>query len=248
MRIDVENQFATCVRKTDGVVIDDVLSGDPNAPLNADYWFPEHNVVAELKCLSEDLMKSSAFNKRASDLYRKWAKLGFVKNPVSSKIKFKLKDLPPKCARELVDPIKRRLEANTLRKANRQIKALRKNLNALHAKGLLILVNEGDYTYTPEMMCHLLARSLKAQYNSINSVIYFSVNEPVLVPGMSEPALFWANLLLPDREPAPSELLDHLQASWMSHYSGLFPHQVIPEFEIEPAHDMLQNIQFRKIQ
>lgn len=246
MRIDVESEFTNCVRKIDGIVSDDIFRGTDNAPKNADYWFPKYRVIAELKCLSDNLMTSSEFNRRASALYNTWVKRGDVARPADAKIKFKLKDLPKRCVREIVDPLKRRLETNTLKKANNQIKHLRKHLGEPSAKGLLILVNDGDYSYTPAMMSHLLARSLKVHYSSINSVIYLSVNESVKVPGMAEPMFFWANFVLPNREPISQNLYGELKTSWMSHYSGLVPNQSVSEYEMESDSSIIDNIEFRK--
>lgn len=66
-RIDVEKAFAGCVKSLGGIVLDETLH-QPKF-LNADYWFPAHNVIAELKCLTEDYWSRESFNRSLSMLY-----------------------------------------------------------------------------------------------------------------------------------------------------------------------------------
>jgi phosphoglycerate-specific signal transduction histidine kinase len=53
MRIYVPKAVAVCVKQLNGVILDEVLVQPKFA--NADYWFHDANIVAELKCLTEDL-------------------------------------------------------------------------------------------------------------------------------------------------------------------------------------------------
>jgi hypothetical protein len=241
MRIDVPNEIAACVRQLNGIVLDDVLE-HPTFQ-NADYWFPDANVVAELKCLTEDLTTNAIFNESVSALHASWVKRGLVPRLTAGRARMNLRDLPPKCAREYVDPIKKRLEASTIKKANRQIRETKKHFNVPDAKGLLILVNDGNYMLPPTMMAPLLYRILKGQHSSINSVIYFLVNETASIPGIDMPSLFWIDALVPGREPVSLEFRKALRAAWMAHHSSLVPG---PIFEIEGnTHaDLIDNIQF----
>ena len=245
MRIDVPKEFAACVRSIGGVILDDVLTG-ASKPSNADYWFPKYQVIAELKCLTENLMTKPEFNQRLSRLHSSWVKRGLI--PISSepKLTLNLRDIPTTCAREFLDPIKRRLEVNTFKKANAQIKALRKHLDTPNARGLLLLVNDGDYAFPPGMMCHLLARSMKSQHSSINSVIYFSVNEPVTVPGVMQHALFWIDAVLPNRESVDKKLREEIRSAWMSHHSGLIPDEHLYEIEMKRGPAVMDGMQFSK--
>ena len=241
MRIDVPKEVAACVRQMNGVVLDDVLERPTFQ--NADYWFPDAKVVAELKCLTEDLTTNAIFNKRVSELYASWVKLGLVPRPTAGRVRMNLRDLPPRCAREYVDPIKKRLETSTIKKANRQIRETKQHFNVPDAKGLLILVNDGNYMLPPTMMAHLLFRILKGQHSNINSVIYFSVNENTSTPGIDTPSLFWIDALVPDREPVALEFREVLRTAWMAHHSSLVTE---PIFEIEgnTHSDFIDNIQF----
>lgn len=134
--ISVSEEVAACVRGMGGTVLDDVLKKPDFA--NADYWFPEDLVVAELKCLTEDLSTSQEFGRRISALYSSWIKKGLVPAPTDARVRFNLRDLPTRCAREFLEPIKQKLQASTIKKANKQIKETKLHLGAPEAKGLLL--------------------------------------------------------------------------------------------------------------
>jgi hypothetical protein len=219
MVIDIQKELATCVNAIGGEVLDDVLV-NPNFK-NADYWFPEYNVVAELKQLSENILEKNDYKQKLTDMYWRWVREGLVTKPTGNKVKFSTRNIPEKCAYEWVELFKKRLESSTVRKANTQIKETKKHLNAPSAKGLLLLANNGNLGFTPSVVAHLLARMLKTSYSSINSIIYFSANHPVSHPGISMPSHFWIDAFVGEREQAPKELREKLQTEWMKHYSGL---------------------------
>lgn len=219
MRIDIRKEVAACVRKLGGVVLDDSLKNPQFS--NADYWFPDYQVVVELKCLTDNLTSTQEFNNRLSRLYTSWVRQGYLPQVAHKRVRLNIREIPLKCAREFLDPIKHRLEVNVLKKANAQIKGIKKHFNQDKAKGLLLLVNDGDYIFSPDVMAHLLARSMRDQYRSINSVIYFSVNEFARVPGVSSDALFWVDGLLPNRDPVSSDFRKLFKQSWIAHHSNL---------------------------
>lgn len=243
MRFDVAREFAHCVKAVGGVVLDETL----HRPLfpNADYWFPRDNVVAELKCLSENLAAKSEFNESLTTLHASWVKRGLVPPATQIRAQINPRDLPIKCAHEFIEPIKKRLEASTIRKANRQIQETKRHFGATDAKGLLLLANDGNYMLPPTMMVHLLPRILSAQYSSINSVIYFSINETTTAPGVPTPALFWIDGVLPGRDAVSLEFRRSIRTEWMRHYSRLVPEPVY-EFDGHSTPDLIDNIQFFK--
>lgn len=220
-RIEAANELAKCVTSIDGIVLDEFLK----APTfrNADYWFKSENVVAELKQLEADWFSQDTFQTKLSTLYAGWIKQGTVPRPSSYPVQIELQNLPVYCAREVLDPLKRKLEVTTVKEANKQIRETKKNLNIPSAKGLLILVNEGNRALRPEVMGHLLRRILKAAHSNIHSVIYFSANELVSIPSVSMPSYFWIDWVFQSREPVARELLTKLQDAWMRHYSTLIP-------------------------
>lgn len=240
-RIDVDLEFASCVRRMGGVVLDDVLV-QPNFP-NSDFWFPKSKVFVELKRLSKDLMSDKVFNQIVSNLHASWLKRGLIPAPTTTPTRINLQELPLKCAREFLDPVKRKLETSTVRHANRQIRETKKHFDASDAKGLLLIANDGNYMFPPSMMMHVLSRILKTQHSNINSVVYFSVNEVTSVPAIDTPSRFWIDAVIPNRDPIASDFRRALQEAWMRHFSGLSQGQVV-EFQGNNGPDFLDRLQF----
>jgi len=169
-----------------------------------------------------------------------------VRQTLGPRFRLNLCDILEECAPEFLGLVKPKLESSTLKKANRQIRETKAHFGALDAKGLLLLVNDGNYMLPPNMALHLLSRSLTGQYSSISSVIYFSVNESVSVPGLPMESMFWIDGLVPGREPVSPEFRQALQTAWMKHYSGLVPGPIF-EFEGNPDPDMVDKLQFPKV-
>jgi hypothetical protein len=219
MRMDVEREFANCVRGMGAVVLDDLAASSAGArPSAADYWFPDHCVVAELKCLTVDTIAGQPFKQKANELYSRWIAEGLVPRPAQGVTRYNIRDLPPQCAKEMLSHLKRGFERNVLRTANAQIKSTKMVLNRPNAKGLLIIANDGNLSFTPHVVIGLLNRSLGRQFSSIHSVIYFSANvHASLGPPDNPVGPFWIDGVIPDRQAAPAALRDALQASWIRH-------------------------------
>jgi hypothetical protein len=241
IRHDVQFEFSQCVKKLGGSVLDEVLV-QPHFQ-NADFWFPAAGVVAELKCLSENYFNRDSFNASLSNKYNSWVERGIAPRLKEGKSIVNLADLPPQCADEVIQQLKRKLETSTLRKANRQIRETREHLNAKGAMGLLLLVNDGNRALPPNMVRTIIAKSLNNQYRCINTVIHFSVNELVEVPGVNMSTLFWAQWSFRDRPKVDPSFLEKLRSAWFSHHSSLIPEGV---YEIIPrsGHDPMETMQF----
>lgn len=222
MRIDVAREFAKCVRALNGKVLDDELS--PRKDANADYWFPDDLVIAELKCLSANLFEQSDFKERTTRRHSSWVHRGLMPAAAPGAVlTLNLRDIPEVCASEFLRVIKRRIEKNVIAKANTQIKSTRKTLAAKAAKGLLILVNDGDLALQPNVVAYLLAHTLRTQNSSISSVIYFSANEFVTVPGHDDAGRFWIETTPSGREPVSARFREGLRAPWIEHHGQLIP-------------------------
>jgi hypothetical protein len=204
-----------------GVVSDDAR--DSHKPKNADYWFPPHGVVVELKSLSADLLKSQDWNEHVAELYASWVSRGIVPPaPEGTKLRLNLQSIPRECAVDVLNYIRRRLERH-VEEANAQIKATKVTLGLRDATGLLLIANEGDYGAKLSAVMNSLARCLRVECTSINSVIYFSVNMRVAVPNRAENAMFWADPDIPGREPVPRDFRQRLREAFFARVGRLVP-------------------------
>jgi len=236
--IDIPTTMREVTETLGGVVLDDAMD---TASKKADYWFPDDNVVAELKCLSEDLSQKPDFKRRLTALHRSWVQRGLLPRPSSRTLRFDLRSLPAQCASEFLDPLKRRFEG-TVRDANRQIRESKKTLGVPDAVGLLLLANDGNFMFPPTMLVHLLWRVLNKQHSSIDHVILFSANVNVKVPGASEQGPFWIEVVPEARRAMTTGFLDRLEVQWMASISRLLPG--ITEVQFQATQEALDEMQF----
>jgi hypothetical protein len=225
-----------------GQVLDDTLKGPTFA--NADFWFPEFNVVAELKCLTENFQTSETVKARLTRLHTSWVQRGLVPYVGAKRLQLNLRELPIICAKELLEVLNKKREPSALKHANRQIRETKSHLGVPTAQGLLILVNDGNHMLPPGVVAHLLARVAKTQLSSIDSVIYFSANEVVSAPGIGSEVLFWVDGLLPGREPVAPKLRRKLKEAWFARHSSLLP-EPISEIAMADPHTVFDGLQFR---
>jgi hypothetical protein len=218
VRVNVPKELDACVTAVGGVLLDD--NHGPNDPTKADYWFPKDNVVAELKCLSEDFFDDIGFGGWLNRQYQDWVRRNLAK-PTIGRATINLADLPPICANEVTSFLRKRLDGS-LKQANSQIKRSRRELGAESALGLLILVNDGNTALPPGMVRNIVARSLPNKFSGINSIIHFTANMPGELGQIDRDVLFWCNWNVKKVRPAvPEYLIDMLRTTWISHYSKI---------------------------
>lgn len=214
--------MAVCVRKMGGVPLDDILPKKREFR-NADYWFEAQLVVGELKCLQADW--ANDFSTYAPKMFAEWVKSGALPMPPTPRVF--TRDLPIEYARRIVEPLRRRLQTGIVQHASKQIKQTKDFLKAPHAKGLLMLANDGNLLLDPDTLNALLGNVLnRPSYSSINSVVFFSVNETLAIPGGAH-GPFWMDFVFQGREPVERAFLDTLADAWCAHVSTCRPGPVV---------------------
>lgn len=205
------------------------LKGSP--PLNADYFFTNDQVIAEMKCLEENTYSAKEFNQLFHTLIQDWRNRGMIHWEVfGGPVLIQSRDLPLECQLELEKLINRRLR-KIVTKANKQIRQTKETLKAPNAKGLLLLVSDGNCFLRPEHVLGLVGRILRDRFSSINSIVYFTVNAAVDVPTIDRDGLLWIQSFREKVEPVALEFLSRLRAGWFQHLAvklGLD----IPEYSI----------------
>lgn len=215
--IDVQAELTACLRQLGAIVSDD--ENGPSKTRNADYWFPHHKVVAELKCLNRNYFDDQTFNERLSELYQNWVSRGLAR-PLRTTSKVNLADLPKDCTDDVTSLIKKRLESS-LKNANDQIKATKKSLDVADARGLLFLVNDGNFGLHPGLVRNALSRSLH-KYSGINTVIHFTANMGSIMETPDCKVLFWcAWSTKKSKTPVDPEFLQKLKQAWHMHHQQI---------------------------
>jgi hypothetical protein len=211
-KIEIEAAFDRCVTRVGGVRISNLFNNTPQFS-NADYLFEHDSVIAELKCLEKDPLSDPVFEDKISKLYNKWFEAGLVP-PVPKGFTINTGDLPEQCAIELFGLFKKQLENSYIKKANKQIRESKAELNRHDAIGLLLLANDGNYALDPRVTFYLLHHTLKGQYTSIDHVIYFAANLRTDIPGVARNGFLWTSLKFDDRRQPSLDFERKLFQNW----------------------------------
>lgn len=246
--VDIEKEFAACVRKIGGEVLADRFG--PSPPFaNADYAFHSDAVIAELKCLERDTRSESTFKDRVNALHRQWEAEGKISRAPSPGIyRVSTKDIPPECGEQIRSILLNRLRS-VIKKANRQIRDTKEALAAPDAKGLLLLVNDDDKIFGLDGILYCLNRVLNGSYSSINGVVLLTVNQAVTGPVPPTQARIWMQLLIndapaPDRSPVGDEFLLRLREGWFNHEATISGSPVISFDRSDEPPDMVSRYRY----
>jgi hypothetical protein len=218
-RIDVEIEFTQFIRNFGGQVIED-KHGTTLPFKNADYYFENEGIVAELKRLELNQEEDPNTQDKIQAKFNEWIESGVI-GPVYGTVKINSKILPERCQIELLDlfasPLRKRIQ-----KANKQIKETIEHFNPKDPKGLLFLVNDGNYTFEADIARHLIKRTLGNEFKSINSVVYLTVNMTATSSLTENDSLVWIhfnrrNII----EPVDTDFVMNLFYKWKHHLEVL---------------------------
>jgi hypothetical protein len=209
-QFSVDEAFVRVVRYAGGLLVSDLLPARTNLPKNADYVFPEFDVIAELKRLNED----HDFSANIQLLYQEWVAQGKQVPLVWGRARIDLRSLPLECAHQVISlhrkPIQRRV-----RDANEQIRSTRKALDMERAKGLLVLVQDGDYSISPETVINLVQRCFRGgHFSCINDLVLANGNMRAISPGDPLNYMFFVHGYRDAGRAVPSELIERLNTGW----------------------------------
>ena len=222
---DVEKTWDEFVAVIGGELVRNLLPGDP--PIrNADYLFRADGVVCEMKTMRKDLLRSADIQAKLDKLYHRWAAQGLVPPIPAGRQKVDSKTLPEKCQIQWMNVLKRPLK-EAVEKANKQIKQTKSHLDLPDARGLLLLVNDGNYTYELDVVAYLTSHLLKprfdssgnpksARYKSIDTILYMTMNMPVVVGGtgvLGSDILMWGDFFR-DSQQVERKFMDRLREQW----------------------------------
>jgi hypothetical protein len=217
-RIDSEKLMDEVVRAIDGRRVREIVGDNPPFD-NADYLWTKDDIVSEMKNLEKDFLSDPAISDRMHEMYNRWVDEGKDVPLMYGEGLLRTDQPPIECARELINIFKDKLESVVLRKANRQIRETKVNLNYPDAVGLLLLSNEGNFAFDPAMIAHVLFHALGSKFSSIEHVIFFSAN--LRVPtASSTPAPLFASIRFPNRRPPSSKFLTRLGSRWFETLSA----------------------------
>jgi hypothetical protein len=195
---------------------------------NADYLLPEFNCIGELKRIHKNL--DATINAKRKQMVESWIRRGLIPKPQHPRFSLDMTKTPLECQYAIRSMLAKFLEDNQLKKANRQIKALKERLSRPSAIGILFLMLEATEAYRPEVLGWLLHHLLKEKYSSIGSVIVLNhgVSARLSVEHCTDPHLknvlnhytggndvsLFLHFAVDGRPNAPPELIAKLADAW----------------------------------
>lgn len=220
-RINIREAFSDFVEAFGGVVTDRTIRPNTNMPKNADYVFHEHSVVAELKCLEEELEGKEDFVEKRGQLVKEWLNRKLVNPAQVSGPMIYTKNFPEECQRDLVKLYGRSIKSH-LRSANAQIRQTVHDLTMSEVKGLLLLANDGNYALEAQNVLVIMKRLLNTDdiFPFINTIVYFTPNMPVQMSDGSIGPL-WMHLWRDRDTGIPFQFLNDLNCGWAEFHGKL---------------------------
>lgn len=133
----------------------DALGNTSPGFANADYFFEQENIIAELKCLTEDKLSDSRQSESIRNLFEQNISLGQIPDPGPGIVRINSSDCPLDIQRKLYSIISRPIKTH-IEKANRQIRETRRQLNRPDAHGLLLFANDGNFRLELDQFAHAI--------------------------------------------------------------------------------------------
>jgi hypothetical protein len=196
-----------------GARVSDELPRNTNLGKNADFVFRDENVIAELKCLVHDPRDAERFKSNIDEKFKKWVIEGKIP-PFFGTVVANLRDLPLECALETISLLKKPFN-RLIAEANKQIKSTKRLLAMPNARGLLILIQSGDYFVPPNTIFDMVNRCLPDRYNrSVDDIIHANADMPAIQPANGNRHAFFFHACRDVQNPIPLQLVDRLQHCW----------------------------------
>jgi hypothetical protein len=232
--IDIESEMNRFMPEIGGSLVSS-FAGCNAQFANADYFFREENIVAELKCLSEDKSSDERQHRAILNLFENYVRRGLITDPGAPTIKINSVDYPKEFQRDLyciiAKPIRWHVE-----KANRQIRETKNALSRSTAHGLLLLANDGNFRLEPDQLMYALDLTLGDRFSSIDSVIVFTENMLTTTRGFD----LHIAPIVPASRKGHAELsksfFDRFVTGWSRHTSSLYGREIRVFRDIETGH------------
>ncbi len=172
-RIEVESSFADFAKTfRGGGTLDSFVPKLAAGILNADYYFPEDDVIGELKTLDSDAYDPDIFGAR---IIRSVELSGYTfadylrwianKEPFPKEVSLRLTGMIARPIREAI------------KKAQKQIASTRRILKNENALGLILIANSKNFGPSPaEIMSFAIAEFERVAERGLDAIVYFTPN------------------------------------------------------------------------
>lgn len=169
--IDIEEKFSEFVPTfRNGRIVRELIPDQPIMTLNADFYFPDDRIVAELKCMEKD--SRDTYHER---ILQAFAHFGHSGGDVMGFL-FRGEPMPQRVAARLRQQIGNPLR-QALRKANKQIAATKHHLKVPDGFGLAVFANDNNFGLTPADSLAILSKAaLGLSTCHVDGIVYTTPN------------------------------------------------------------------------
>lgn len=217
--IPVEASFNEFVKEVGGQLVSEIIVDKSKQPQNADYYFPDVNVIVELKCFEKDLFNCVEDVERIGRIIQKHSESGVVPGYIGFRWVVGQVPAPREYRRDMLSLARRSIE-NAVRRANKQIKQTKELLSAPNARGLVILANDGNYFSHPAeafaLICQVMAEHFME--SAIDGVVYFTVNVVARDPRSDRELTLWSPAYRKEGDEL-GNFVNQLGSDWHAFYS-----------------------------
>lgn len=224
--IDIESTFNLFVTSHGGRLVSSMF-GEKIVTLNADYYFPQQNVIAELKCFENDMSITEGFE-RMEKLFERWLATELIKENEFFAMACGRIPFPKECYQELWASFRKSIDY-VLDKATKQVRETRTLLNKPEALGFLLLCNDGNYGLSHQAYISIIADLMTNKYPTIvDGFVYFTYNQTATIPGSELDWQLWQPSYSND---APDSLVNFVDDFGAKYYKFMEIHTKVPIVE-----------------
>jgi hypothetical protein len=209
--IDIEpsfNEFVLAFRG--GRLIRDLMPDASKMPLNADYLFPNDNIIAELKCLEKNPVDGPDWQSR---VVRAFQSTGYSFDDLMECVDHG-KSVPAPVRAKLIHWLRQALRG-VVKAGNRQLRQSKRDLKRADAKGVLLIANDNHYGFAPDALLALISDGVALlKDNHVDALVYFTPNVFHRREGSDVAWVLWEPRYRDDTDDGLAEFVNDLGRKW----------------------------------
>ncbi len=217
--VSVEPVFNQFVLEYGGQLVSTMIAKNIGKE-NADYFFPHPQVIAELKCFQKDLFNTAEDIPRLFEYFKEWKRKNLIQEGDEIKIAFGTKALPTECSKDLMEAAVKKID-RIIHKANKQIAETKKLIDKPHAKGVLLLCNDGNYFLQNDRFISLICQVMQRKYmnSAIDGIVFFTWSQVSRMPDSDLDHIFWIPMYGEEVDTTLVNFVDTLGAAYYEYYA-----------------------------
>ena len=233
--VPLEDAFDAFVQDFGGVKVSDLMTNRAQMQLNADYYFPQANVFAELKTL-EGIYSGPDGPMQVKQAFIDGGATGADLLDVILRGK-----QMPEAVQGLIRKRMRRALEQRIKKARKQLRKSKEIFGNSESKALVIVAMDQQPVFGHRTMLNSLAKLMVDNYRDehTDGVIYLNANTPTqTAPNGMEYAGWYPFYRDDELNRELSEFVNLLGNRWLNYYGELVG-EVNPIMELDSAEEML---------